>query len=92
MADREKCIPAALVGAEARAAAHELRAIATRLLAMAHQLPLPPEAELDEILERGSEERFAELPLLGLFVDVETLVRDQLLPAADALEEAGRAA
>jgi hypothetical protein len=92
MADREKCIPAALVGAEARAAAHEIRAIAVRLQAMILQLPLPPEEELDELLERRSEEAFAELPLLGLFVDIETLVRDQLLPAADALEEAGRAA
>ena len=41
MADREKCIPPELASAEARAAAHQLRAIAARLLALAHLLPLP---------------------------------------------------
>ena len=89
MADREKCIPPELASAEARAAAHQLRAIAARLLALAHLLPLPPEDELDRLLSSGQEQVFRDFPLLSLFVDVETIVRDQLLPAADALEEAG---
>jgi ribosome assembly protein YihI (activator of Der GTPase) len=88
MPERPECIPAPLVVAEARAAAHQLRAIAARLLAMAHLLPLPPEEELDQLLERASEQTFKDYPLLSLFVDVETLVRDHLLPTADALEEA----
>jgi hypothetical protein len=58
MADREKCIPPELASAEARAAAHQLRAIAARLLALAHLLPLPPEDELDRLLSSGQEQVF----------------------------------
>lgn len=91
MADRDKSIPADLAYAEARAAAHQLRSIAARLLALAHMLPLPTEEVLDRLLDEDAEKTFRDLPLLSLLVDLETLVRDELLPAAAALDEAADA-
>ena len=88
MADQPKCIPAALAFAETRAAAHELRALAARLLALAYLLPLPPPDELSALLEDATEATFEQAPILELHVDLDSLVRDELLPAAAALEEA----
>jgi len=90
MADQPKCIPVPLAYAETRAAAHELRAIAARLLALAYMLPLPPAAELEALLEGATEETFKQAPILELHVDLDSIVRDELLPAAAALDEAAR--
>jgi|GEM_PF-3229305 len=90
MSDRPNCIPAPLAYAETRAAAHELRAIAARLLALAYMLPLPPPAELEALLEGATEEALEGLPLVSLHIDLDSIVRDELLPAAAALDEAAR--
>jgi len=90
MADQPKCIPVPLAYAETRAAAHELHAIAARLLALAYMLPLPPPAELEALLEGATEEALEGLPLVSLYFDLDSIVRDELLPAAAALDEAAR--
>lgn len=90
MHDQEKCISVPLAYAETRAAAHQLRAITAPLVALAHLLPLPPAPELEALLEDATEETLKRLPLLSLHIDLDSIVRDELLPAAAALEEAGR--
>ena len=91
MSDFPQSIPPSLVYAEVRAAAHQLRSISSRLATMAGLLPLPPEEEIDRLLELASEQAFRDHPLLSLFVDLDSLVRGQLLPTADALDEASQA-
>jgi len=88
MRDRQQSIPPSLVFAESLSAAHQIRAIAVRLLAAAVLLPLPPQKEADRLMEDATEQTFRNHPILGLYVDLDALVRDELLPAADALEEA----
>lgn len=92
MADRKQCIPMKLAVAETQAAAHELRAIAVRLLAVAHLLPLPPPDELAALLEDTTEATLAEMPVLELHISLDSITRDELMPAASALEEAANAA
>lgn len=83
-------IPPDLIIAETRAAAHQLRSIAARLLALAYLLPLPPAEEMEALLESATEEALKHLPLLSLHIDLDSIVRDELLPAAAALEEAAK--
>ena len=88
MSDHPQFIPPSLVYAETLSAAHQLRSMSFRLLALASLLPLPPKEELDRLLGIATEQTFRDLPLLSLYVDLETLVREELLPTADSLEEA----
>jgi len=88
MRDRQQSIPPSFVFAESLSAAHQIRSIAVRLLAVAVLLPLPPQEEADRLMEDATEQTFRDHPALGLYVDLDSLVRDELLPAADALEEA----
>jgi hypothetical protein len=62
--------------------------LAVRLLAAAVLLPLPPQEEADRLMEDATKQTFREHPILELYVDLDSLVRDELLPKADALEEA----
>ena len=82
MSDFPQSIPPSLVVAEAHAAAHQLRAIACRLDALSHLLPMPP----PDVLERLSgSEAFASFPSYELRADLEVCIADGLQPLAAVL-------
>lgn len=90
MSDRMKHIPPVLMTAEVRAAAHELRAVAERLLALVEALPLPPANVRKVVYNATNEEFYKEFPTLELYVDVRELAGGQLLELAGELEEVGK--
>lgn len=87
MSSQPQSIPPQLVAAEARAAAHELQAIAHRLMSWAALLPMPEPGVLDRV---SGSEAFARFPAYELRADIQVCVADGIRPVAEVLAKAGQ--